>query len=40
MRICPHAAWLEDHKLAAAWALTHAFARPIVVAHDLAGAKE
>jgi hypothetical protein len=40
MHICARAAWLEDHKLATVWALTHAFARPVVVTHDLAGAKE
>jgi hypothetical protein len=40
MHIRARAAWLEDHKLSATWALTHAFAGPIVVAHDLAGAEE
>jgi hypothetical protein len=38
--ICPCAAWLEDYQLAALRALTHAFAGPIIVTHDLPGAEE
>jgi len=40
MHECPHTAWPEDHKLPAAWALPYAFAGPIIIAHDLAGAEE
>jgi hypothetical protein len=40
MHICPGAAWLEDYKLPAAWAFSHAFAGPIIVAHNLAGTEE
>jgi len=40
MHVCPHTAWPEDDKLPAAWALPHAFAGPIIIAHDLAGAEE
>jgi len=40
MHICPRAAGLENDQLSTAWALPHAFAGPIIVAHDLAGAEE
>src|SRR4051812_14363744 len=40
MHICPRAAGLENDQLPTAWALPHAFAGPIIVAHDLAGAEE
>jgi hypothetical protein len=40
MHICPRAARLEDHILAAARTLPHPFARPIIVAYNLAGAEE
>jgi hypothetical protein len=40
MHICPRAAWLENDQLPAMRALPHAFAGPIIIAHNLAGAEE
>jgi hypothetical protein len=40
MHVCPRATWLENYKLPTVWALLHAFTRPIIVAHDLAGTEE
>jgi len=40
MHICPRAARLENDQLSAVRALPHAFAGPIIIAHDLAGAEE